>query len=201
MAANHSIAPSILNNLYFDAFYALDSSFLLRHIYVTELESHNVKPSTLPLNLGEGGHFKKLKKPRGTSKDIKDFLTVAYTGAYALFLGTSIMVENSSPGIEKNHLLDVRIELVSILTRLYWQLVAWGFPIPKTNEKVDKEHLRKRLRHLIKVFLKDKQVRALVPPFAGRETLLLKWGLNIEYMSCLSEFMSKVKPTSRRYTI
>jgi hypothetical protein len=29
----------------------------------------------------------------------------------------------------------------------------------------------------------------------------LKWGLNMNYIVCFSEFMSKVKGTSRRYTI
>ena len=199
MAENQSIPTNVLNNMYYDAFFAIDSSYLLQQIYVAELKSHKVVPSSLPLNLGEGNHFKHLKKPRGTSKDIQDFL--AYKGAYALFLGTSIMLDNSNTSSEKNHLLDVKTELVCIMTRLYRQLVSRSFPIPKADEKVDKENLRKKLKHLIHVFLQDKRVKVLIPPFAGRETLLLKWGLNMNYIVCFSEFMSKVKGTSRRYTI
>ena len=198
MAVNETIPTNVLNNMYFDAFLALDSLYLLQQIYVAELLSHKVAPSSLPLNLGEGGHFKKLKKPRGTSKDVKDFLTVTYMGAYTLFLGTSIMLENSTASLEKNYLKVVNTELVCIHYRAYLQLKARSFPLPKGNEKVDKDKLRKKLENLIKVFLQDKHVKAVIPPFAGREKLLLKWGLNIDYIGCLSHFMSKVKGASRR---
>ena len=201
MAVNQSIPTSVLNDMYFDAFYALDNSYMLEQSYVAELKSHNVNPSSLPLNLGEGGHFKKLKKTRGTSKDVKDFLTTTFTGAYALFLGTCIMLENSTSSLEKNHLMTVRTELVCILTRSYWQLLAYNFPVPKCDEKADKNKLRKRLKHLMNVFLQDKQVQALIPPFAGRKKLLLKWGLNIDYIVCFSDLMSKVKTVSARHAV
>ena len=201
MAASQSIPTKVLNDMYFDANDASDRFYLLRQIYDGKLKSHKVDPSTLPLNLGEGAHFKKLKSPVGTSKDVKDFLTVSYKGAYALFLGTSIMLENASATTEKNYLLDVKMSMLSILMKLYLQFVAKGLPVPKTDEKIDKDKLRKRLENLIKTFLKDKQVRALIPPFAGEEKLLLKWGLTFDYIVCLYDFMSKVKITSRRYTI
>ena len=202
MAANQSIPTSVLNSIYFDAFYALDSSYFLHQMYVTELKRHNVVPSSLPLNLGEGGHFKHLKKPRGTSRDIQDFLTLSYKGGYALFLGTSIMLECTSMSSEKDRLLNVKFDLGRILTRIYVQLITWDFPVPKTDEKVDKDKLRKRLLNLIDVFLQDKHIRALIPHFQGEKTLLLKWELNIEYIACLSDFMSKVKGTNgRRYTV
>lgn len=202
MAANQSVPTSVLDSMYFDAFYALDCSYMLRQIYVADLKSHQVDPSSLPLHLGEGKHFRKLGKPRGTSKDVEDFLTLSYKGAYALFLGTSIMLDKSSARSEKNYLVEVKTELLSILTSLYWQLVADGFPVPKTNEAADKAKLQKKLENLIKLFLKEKRVRALIPPFIGEETLLLKWGLNFDYIVCLTEFMSKVKGASaRRSTI
>lgn len=193
MAANQSVPVRVLDSLYFDAFYALDCLYLLQQIYVADLKSHHVDPSSLALNLGEGGHFKKLKKPRGTSKDVEDFLTLSYKGAYALFLGAKIMLDKSSTASEKNYLLDVETEMLSILTCIYRQLVANGFKVPKTDVTFDQANLQKKLENLIKLFLKKKQVRATIPPFTGEETLLLKWGLNIDYIICLTEFLSKVK--------
>lgn len=198
MAANQSVPVSVLDSLYFDTFYALDCLYLLHHIYVADLKSHKVDPSSLPLNLGERGHFGKLKKPRGTSKDVQDFLTLSYKGAYTLFLGAKIMLDKSNTTSEKNYLLDVESEMLSILTCIYLQLVADGFPVPKTDVTVDKANVQKKLENLIKLFLKNKQVRASIPPFIGEETLLLKWGLNVDYIICLSEFLSKIKGVTTR---
>lgn len=201
MAANHVIPRNVINCMYSVAFHALDRSYLLQLTYVAELKSHEVVASSVPLNLGEGAHFKHLGKPRGTSTELQDFLTIAYKGAYALFLGTSIMAERSNTTSEKNQLLDVKADLINILTRLYWQLKGRCLPVPKASVTVDKNSLRKKLENLIKLFLRDRQVKALVPSFVGRETLLLKWGLNLNYITCLSEFMSKVRGRMRRHTI
>lgn len=197
------LPPSVLNSLTSSSVSALDTCFKLRQIYVDDLKKHNVLASGLPLDLGESDHFKHLRKPRGSPSDVKEFLTVSFKGFYALFLGVSIMSEKQQGDkpVEKSHLQDVQFEFTKAIVCVMKELRSLGYPIPKTHKSTEMKNLQTRLERLIKEFIRDPGIRALIPPFLGEEDLLLKWGLVHDYIICLATFLNKIGKRLRSRSI
>lgn len=189
---NATLSVMFLKYLYCDASYALTYSYKLRQLYTNDLKYHNVRTSLLSLNLGESFHFRNFGKAHVITKDVRQFLTVSFNGTYALFLGTSVMREKATSPLEKKRLFYVKFALLCLLADIYVQLVQFHFTVPKIKFDDAQKEFRIRMEALIKVFLKDKHVRLHVPPFKGEQDLLLKWGLNLEYIICLSQFVNMI---------
>ena len=187
------LPPKLVSCLSSSASSALVACLQLRKIYAKDLRGHGIVPSGLPLKLGQDDHFKHLKKTRRNSKD-KEFLTISYKGFCALFWGIQIILEKKpSNGVNETALLkDTGFELNQAVLYLDKSLKSLSYPVPKSGGTDVKKKLRTELESLVKTFTNDKQIRKMVPPFKGEETLFLKWGLINDHINCLRMFLGKL---------